>query len=433
MPDQPFAAPHSHIAFPFCGLGCDDLSPARRKGRIAVDARDCDHAEVNFGIALSAPETSPRIAGVTASLDKALHRVGALLDQSNLPLFAGLSGDLVDIRGALRLAARSGGAIDHRNGAALISSLSVLEERGWIVTSLGETRNRADLVVLVGNGLTKRFPRLKERILAPKARLHAEIRATVVEIRTAGESTDPSVGKTDETALNPQPGGDISLRPGQLRDFIAVLRSRLSNRTLDSNRFPDAELLAERLKTAAYPVIAFAASDLQSEPHPDLAVRALADMVRQLNQSGRAALLPLGGADGETSAHQASAWHTGFSVRQTFHAGVPKYEPRRGDTRRMLDSGGADLLVWISTLSDQPPPDTTVPTLVLGHPAMRLEREPDVFVPLAVPGVHRAGAVHRGDGLALLPLSAIVENKLPESGAVFARLLELVAETEQPC
>ena len=52
--------------------------------------------------------------------------------------------------------------------------------------------------------------------------------------------------------------------------------------------------LAERLAAAAYPVIAFSAADLQSEPQPDLAVRALAALVRQLNQDGRAALLPSG-------------------------------------------------------------------------------------------------------------------------------------------
>jgi formylmethanofuran dehydrogenase subunit B len=445
MPDQPNAAPPHTIACPFCGLGCDDLSPSRRSGRLAVNAHGCARAEVAFAAALMAPEAGPRIDGRAASLDQALTEAAALLAGARLPLFAGLCGDVTDLRGALHLAARTGGALDHRNGAALISNLSVLEETGWMVTSLGEVRNRADLIVLVGNDLTARFPRLRERILQPAERLHAAAGATFVEVHTAADDTGragASIANRSEAATSrPQPAAEIALRSGQLRDFIGVLRAHLANRSLEGDPYPGAAALAERLSAAAYPVIAFSAADLQSESQPDLAVRALAALVRQLNQNGRAALLPLGGADGESSAHQVSAWHTGFGVRQQFQGGVPRYEPRRGDAQRLLDRDGADLLFWISSLSDEPPPVTTVPTVVLGHPAMTLDREPEIFIPLAVPGVHRAGAVHRGDGLALLPLTALVETGLPTSADVLTRLLGLLpahsldptGETPRPC
>jgi len=436
MPDQPFAAPQTTIACPFCGLGCDDLSPVRRNDGLTVDSHGCQRAENAFTAALTAPEIGPRINGRAVSLEQALTHCAERLAAARLPLFAGLCGDVSDMRGALRLSAQTGGAIDHRNGAALISNLSVLEEAGWMITSLGEARNRADLVVLVGDSLSERFPRLVERILKPSARLHATTEARLVEVRTAADpdaATAIAPPQPDAAASDPQASDETALCSGQLRDFIGVVRAHLANRPLDRDRYPTAAALAERLTTAAYPVIAFAAADLQSEPQPDLAVRALAALVRQLNERGRAALLPLGGADGESSAHQVSAWHTGYSVRQQFQGGVPRYEPRRGDAQRLLDSDEADLLLWISPLNHKPPPVTSVPTLVFGHPGMTLEREPDVFVPLAVPGVHRAGAVHRGDGMALLPLSALVENSLPNSGDVFVRLLGLLQQANQSC
>ncbi|MGB5734849.1 MAG: hypothetical protein WBM40_10460 [Thiohalocapsa sp.] len=445
MPDQPSAAPPPTIACPFCGLGCDDLSPLRRSHGLGVDSHGCDRAEVAFTAALTAPETSPRINGRDVSLEQALTEAAALLGSARLPLFAGLCGDLADQRGALRLAAQSGGALDHRNGGALISNLSVLEESGWMITSLGEVRNRTDLVVLVGSGLTERVPRLRERILQPGERLHATVAATLVEVCTGASdsavSPRPGAAPSDKAESGGRAAADVRLSVGQLRDFIGVLRAHLAKRPLDIDPYPGAADLAKRLAAAAYPVIAFSASDLQSEPQPDLAVRALAAVVRQLNQEGRAALLPLGGADGESSAHQVSAWHTGFSIRQNFGGSVPRYEPRRGAAQRLLDHDGADLLLWISTLNPEPPPATSVPTVILGHPAMVLEHEPAVFIPLAVPGVHRAGAVHRGDSMALLPLTALVETGLPASGEVFARLLELLparpldppVETPRPC
>lgn len=436
MPDQPFAAPQTTIACPFCGLGCDDLSPSRRNGAPSIDSRGCDRAETAFAAALTAPEIGARVKGRAATLDEALRHCAARLAEARLPLFAGLRGDLVDMRGALRLAAQSGGAIDHRNGAALISNLSVLEEAGWMITSLGETRNRADLVLLVGHSLSERFPRLAERILQPTERLHASANAMLIEVRTANDadaSAAPAPRVSTAATSDAQAGADTNLSCGQLRDFIGVLRAHLAGRPLDRDPFPSAAALAKRLTAATYPVIAFSAADLQSEPQPDLAIRALAALARDLNDRGRAALLPLGGADGESSAHQVSAWHTGYGVRQQFHDGVPRYQPRRGDTRRLLASDGADLLLWISPLNQAPPPDTAVPTLVFGHPAMRLAREPEVFIPLAVPGVHRAGAIHRGDGLALLPLSALVKSSLPTSGDVFARLLGLLQQAQEPC
>lgn len=226
MPDQPFAAPQTTVACPFCGLGCDDLSPLRRN-----------------------------------------------------------------------------------------DDLSVLEEAGWMISSLGEARNPADLVVLVGNSRTERFPRLAERILKPTARLHAPTEATLVELHTAANDADAQAASAphqpDAAASDAQASADTALRSGQLRDFVGVLRARLANRPLDRDPFPAAAALAERLTAAAYPLIAFSAADLQSEPQPDLAVRALAALVRQLNEGGRAAPLPLRGADGESSAHQVSAWHTG--------------------------------------------------------------------------------------------------------------------------
>jgi formylmethanofuran dehydrogenase subunit B len=417
MPDQLPATPPPTFACPFCGLGCDDLSPSGDAADRTLDSHGCALAEQSFHTALSAPPLGPRIAGRSAPLDQALRAIAWYLGRARLPLFGGLSGDLTDQRGVMRLAERTGGAVDHRNGAALMSNLSVLESGGWLATSLGEVRNRADLLVLVGGDLTARFPRLLERLQGKGGRLHTE--APLNLVRIAADNT---------------PDVDIPVPSGRLREFVGVLRARLAGRMLAMDAFPEAEELARHLAAARYPVIAYSASLLfDSEPHPDLTIRALAMLVRDLNVKGRAALLPLGGADGETTAQQVSAWHTGFGIRQSFHAGVSQYRPRNGGGGRLLASGGADLLVWVSTLGAEPPPATEVPTLVLGHPAMVLDRVPEVFIPLAVPGVHRNGAVHRGDGIALLPLTAIAVTDLPASGPVFARLLELLAEERPAC
>ena len=68
---------------------------------------------------------------------------------------------------------------------------------------------------------------------------------------------------------------------------------------------------------------------------------------------------------------------------------------------------------------------TRQPAIVIGHPGMRFEQQPpDVFLPIAVPGVHRQGFMHRADGLRMLPLHKLVETELHTSADICRRLLD---------
>jgi formylmethanofuran dehydrogenase subunit B len=258
------------------------------------------------------------------------------------------------------------------------------------------------------------MPRLPERVLEVRERLHARPDATVVVLDDGPDAGAAGVER-------------IPVGPAQLADFVQTLRARVAGRPIDADRYPAAAALAERLRGARFPVVAFT-PDCLGARHPDLVMRGLAGLVRTLNQQGRAALLPLGEGEGEVTAHQASTWHSGFGVGTSYHEGVPRHDPLLWSWSRVLAHCEADLLVWVSTLSAEAPPATGVPTVVLGHPATRLERAPEVFVPLAVPGVHRRGVLHRGDGVALLPLRALRASRLPHGGEVLRRLHARIAK-----
>ena len=53
---------------------------------------------------------------------------------------------------------------------------------------------------------------------------------------------------------------------------------------------------------------------------------------------------------------------------------------------------------------DLAPPETTIPTIVLGTFDMKLAKEPDVFIPVATPGIDTRGQIMRVDGNVVLPL-----------------------------
>ena len=415
MSQEHQTAPAGAVPCPFCALGCDDLSLSGHGGDARVDAAGCPTADAGFRLALDVSAAEPTAEGRPVSLAAAMDHAARRLAAARLPVIGGLAGDLADARGALRLAEAARGVVDHRNGAGLAAGMAVLQGSGWITTSLGDARNRADLMILVGD-LTRRLPRLEERLLAPAHRLHSE--------------HPPQVVVLDEEAGGGA-GERIAVGAGGLVDFLQALRARVAGRPLLGAVHPEVERLAERLRGAAFPVIVFTAAALPGA-HPDLVIRCLATLVRTLNAEGRAALLPLGGGDGDVTAQQVSAWHSGFGLRTSYHAGVPRHDARLWSAERVLADGEADLLVWVSPLNPEPPPAAAVPTLVFGHPATRFGEPPDLFVPVAVPGVHRGGVIHRGDGPALLPLRGLVDSPLPHCGEVLEgvrRLLEEARET----
>src|ERR1700722_4802419 len=115
-------------------------------------------------------EAAASIAAAPATLEEAPAAAARLLARSHQPLFAGLGTDINGARAAIALAQRVGGVIEHMHSAAVLRDLDCLRETGIMLTTPGEARVRADVVLLVGDGLTEAWPHLNERLLAPPAR-----------------------------------------------------------------------------------------------------------------------------------------------------------------------------------------------------------------------------------------------------------------------
>src|SRR5262245_19161149 len=92
------------------------------------------------------------IDGTPAELDTAAATAARLLDASRQALIAGLGTDVAGARAAIVLAQRIGAVIDHMNADTLLRDLDVLREAGVMLTTPGETRLRADTLLLVGPG-----------------------------------------------------------------------------------------------------------------------------------------------------------------------------------------------------------------------------------------------------------------------------------------
>lgn len=420
MSVSPASTDLADVACPFCGLVCDDLAVRLTGDRLAVHANGCHLATAAFGRALS--EATPRIAGRPATLAQAAAEAAQLVRRARQPLIAGLATDVSGARAAARLADRCGAILDHMNSTAGLRNLLVLQDTGWITTTLSEIRNRCDLLIAAGGDLVSRFPRFFERTIANSETLFSADRRCEVTFLGRGPAAPLDL---------PGPVSVFACDIARLGEAFGAMRAILAGRALQATAAAGVPLdawrrLTERMKQARYGVVAWAAADFDF-PHAELTIQTLCELIKDLNRDTRFSGMPLAGSDGDLTAESVQLWQTGYSGRTSYGQGEPDNDSYSYSTARLLGDGGADLLVWISSFSDtRRPPATEIPTVVLAHGGMTFEHEPAVFIPVGTPGVDHAGHMFRADRVVALPLRQLRPSTLPSVADTIATIEALL-------
>ncbi|HUU25505.1 MAG TPA: formylmethanofuran dehydrogenase [Methyloceanibacter sp.] len=406
-----------NVACPFCGMICDDLAVERSAEGLKVRKAGCGRAVAGFERKL--PAAGPQVRGKDVPLSEAIAAAAGLIGKAALPLYGGLATDVEGMRAAIALAERSGGVIDHALSEAQYRNFKVLQSVGWTMSTLTETRNRADLLIIAGTDVEALHQRFFERIAAPKESMFGV---------TAKKRTIVVIGKgLDQAARKAGVGKVVTLpcRPDQAGEVIGALRARLRGFTLGKLdiggvTLADIDALAERCRKAEYGVVVWAPGAFDV-PQGEMTVDQLVGLVKDLNATTRFAGLTLGGAEGATTAASVATWHSGYPLRVSYASGAPEWDPYRYSIARMLEDGEGDLLVWTSSFSPElAPPATKLPAIVLGTPGMKLPRSTEVFIPIGTPGVDHAGRLIRVDSVVSLPLKNLGRAELPSAADVLS-------------
>ncbi len=411
----------SAVTCPGCGLSCDDLKIEVNDGRLKSLKNGCQLARALFDADYNQADTHPRINGRQASLEEALTHGAELLQNAHSPLFAGLATDVNGMRSILTLADRCGASLDHLNGDALFRNIRVVQDNGWFATTFTEVRNRADLILLVGSQHLERFPRLIERIVHPRESLFtgADERSLVLLGPWNRDNLPDEIARLNPTL--------IPLELEALPDAVGLLRGLVAGRpvSMDSlgGSLGDAlTALAESLQAAKYSVFSWSAAELDL-PHAELTIQELAELVKDLNVKRRSAVLPLAGSQADITSNQVCTWQLGYPMRSRLQRGYPEHDPVLNRWQDLLERGESDLLLWVSSLSAQAmPPACDCPSIVLGHAGMVFESQPDLFIPVGVPGIDHKGHWYRSDSVCPLPLGQLREVGLPAVSQIVTQL-----------
>ncbi|GAC1556448.1 MAG: tungsten-containing formylmethanofuran dehydrogenase subunit B [Beijerinckiaceae bacterium] len=327
------------------------------------------------------PQSACFIEGRPVSLVEAIATAARLIYASRMPLFGGLVCDVAAARAAIALAERVGGVIDHRDSDVAFRDLDVLRSVGKFMTTPSEVRQRADTILVVGSGLTRLWPEMSVSLgLAEIPRLSiAPAKRQILWLGAQGN--EPSLsGLADCT---------IRVQDESLPALTAALRARNGRRplALKAAEIEGLDAMVARLQRAHFGVALWSPSNLDA-----LAIEMLSGLIADLNKTTRFSSLSLGVEGSAEMVMQTSAWMTGFPVRTGFARGYPEHDPWRFDAARLLESGEADTLIWIScgATDDLPAAASNVPRIVLnaGGPT---QRGAHVYIPVGRPGVDHDG------------------------------------------
>jgi formylmethanofuran dehydrogenase subunit B len=409
-----------NVVNPFCGTLCDDLTVERTDHGLKVIKNGCSQSIAGFERKL--PEAHPQVGGKDVSLGEAVKHAAKLIGKAKLPLYGGLATGVEGMRAVLALAERTGGVVDHALSEAQYRNFKIVQSTGWIMSTLTETRNRADLIIIAGSDVHKLHPRFFERIVSPPDSMFGVTapKRTVVFI---GKGLDRSgakgsrIGEVVTLACKDEAAGEVvALLRARLRGF------RVKPPKLDGVKLAEIDALAELCRNAKYGVVVWAPPSLNF-PHAELAVEQFTGLVKDLTQTTRFAGLALGGAEGAITAAAVCTWISGYPLRVSYASGAPDYDPYRHAIGRMLKEGEGDLLVWIASISPSlVPPPTKIPIIVLGTPGLALTAPASVFIPVGTPGLDHAGRLIRVDNVVCLPLKNLGRAELPPVADVLSAI-----------
>jgi formylmethanofuran dehydrogenase subunit B len=154
-----------------------------------------------------------------------------------------------------------------------------------------------------------------------------------------------------------------------------------------------------------------------------LAIEMLCGLVADLNAKTRFSGLPLAAGDNAVGALQACGWMTGFPVRIGFGRGYPEHDPWRFDAGRLVETGEADCVLWISAYRAVAPKwKRAVPTIALTAQGANFSRPPRVHINVGRPGIDHDAVEYRPATGTLAGAIATTPSELPSVAHTLAQI-----------
>jgi formylmethanofuran dehydrogenase subunit B len=311
-------------------------------------------------------------------------------------------------------------------------SLLAIQDVGAPLSTLGEYKNRADLVIFWGSNPVHAHPR-------HLSRYSDYVRGY---FRKDGRN-DRFIVVVDPRKTHTAQIADlyIQVKPNEDYELLNAIRAVLRGVELDAKEvsgvpMEEIKKLVEILKKCHFGVIFFGMGLTQSVSHHRNVDTAIC-LTRELNDHTKFLLTPMRGHYNVAGANQVFTWTTGYAYSIDFSRGYGRYNPGEFSSVDLLmkDEVDATLIVASDPASNFP---AGAVRNMFKHPIIAIEPHhtptsvyADVILPPAFAGIECEGTAYRMDKvpLRLRKVKEAPEECLPDR-EILERLLEKVKEKE---
>jgi formylmethanofuran dehydrogenase subunit B len=418
----------------FCGCVCDDMELTVEDHKITKAKNACVLGKAWFLNHHVEERPIATIDGQPATLDDAIERAAHILANARYPIVYGLSDTTCEAqRVAVAIADRIGGCVDTTTSVCHGPSGMAFQGVGEVTCSLGEVKNRADLVIFWGSNPAESHPRhwgrystMPKGLFVPNGRKDRTV--VIVDVRKS-----KSV-----------PAADIFLQIRPRKDFEALwaLRAVVKGVQLepsvgDEVGIPLDQLqdLANRMKACKFGILFFGMG-LSMTRGKHLNVEAALSLARDLNEYTRFYAKPMRGHGNVTGADNVVSWQTGYPFGVSLHRGYPRFNPGEFTTADTLARGEADaaLIVASDPMSNfsQPAREhlAQIPYIALDPKETPTVRGAAVAFTTATYGINTGGTVYRMDDVPI-PLRPAFESPYPTDEEVLRQIEKRIQELQR--
>ena len=416
----------------FCGCVCDDIDLTVKEDKIVAAKRACVLGKAWFLNHEIEDRPSCLVRGQAAELSAGIEEAARILTEARYPLIYGLSDTTSESqRVAVGIADWVGANVDTTTSVCHGPSGMAFQGVGEVTCSLGEVRNRGDLIIFWGSNPAESHPRhFTKYSLMPKGMFVPNGRkdrtCVIVDVR-----------KTKSTKA-----ADIFIQVKPRKDFegLWTLRALAQGIELDAQRVEEEtgqplsvwQDLMDRMKAARFGVIFFGMGlTMTRGKHANS--EALLALTRDMNRYTRFVCKPNRGHGNVTGADNVVAWRTGFPFGVNLARGYPRFNPGEYTAADVLARGEADAAMIVASDPmanfSQPARDhlKTIPYIALDPKETPTTRQAAVAFTVATYGINVPGTVYRMDDVPI-PLRPAFESPHPSDFDILTGIQDRVKE-----
>jgi formylmethanofuran dehydrogenase subunit B len=423
----------SNATCTFCGCVCDDMELTVENNHITKAKNACVLGKAWFLNHHIEDRPVATLKGQPASLEEGIEQAAKILAGARYPIVYGLSDTTCEAqRVAVAIADRIGGCVDTTTSVCHGPSGMAFQGVGEVTCSLGEVKNRADLVMFWGSNPAESHPRhwgrystMPKGLFVPNGRKDRTV--VLVDVRRSKSA----------------PAADIYLQIKPRKDFEAlwILRALVKGVELDNSAGDEVGIpldqlkdLSDRMKACKFGILFFGMG-LSMTRGKHLNVEAALALARDLNEHTRFYIKPMRGHGNVTGADNVVSWQTGYPFGVNLGRGYPRFNPGEFTTADTLARREADAALIIASDPmgnfSQPARDhlARIPYIALDPKETQTTRGAAVAFTTATYGINTGGTVYRMDDVPI-PLRPAFDSPYPSDEEVLKGIEKRVCELQ---